>query len=47
MKGEGNIAKQVSDLMQLAKLKYFKDKAIPTLNTTLHESFKDGQLKLF
>ena len=47
MKGEGNIAKQVSDLMQLAKLKYFKDKAIPTLNTNLHESFKDGQLKLF
>jgi len=47
MKGEGNIAKQVSDLMQLARLKYFKDKAMPTLNTTLHESFKDGQLKLF
>lgn len=47
MKGEGNIAKQVSDLIQLARLKYFKNKAMPTLNTSLHESFKDGQLKLF
>ena len=47
MKGEGNIAKQVSDLMQLARLKYFKDKAMPKLNTSLHESYKDGQLKLF
>lgn len=47
MKGEGNIAKQVSDLMQLARLKYFKDKAMPTLNTRLYESYKDGQLKLF
>lgn len=47
MKGEGNIAKQVSDLMQLARLKYFKDKAMPTLNASLHEAYKDGQLKLF
>ena len=47
MKGEGNIAKQVTDLIQLARLKYFKDKAMPKLNTSLHESYKDGQLKLF
>jgi len=47
MKGEGNIAKQVSDLMQLSRLKYFEDKAMLKLNTSLHESFKDGQLKLF
>ena len=47
MRGEGNIAKQINDLMKLAKLKYFKGKAMPRLNTALHEPYKDGQLKLF
>ncbi|APX99014.1 PA0069 family radical SAM protein [Lacinutrix venerupis] len=47
MHGEGNIAKQINDLVKLAKLKYFKNKAMPHLNTTLYKEFKDGQLSLF
>ena len=47
MRGEGKIAKQINDTIKLAKLKYFKDKTIPELNTSLHEMHKKGQLKLF
>lgn len=47
MRGEGEIAKQIHDLIKLARHKYFKDKAMPKLNTELHEIYKDGQLKLF
>lgn len=47
MRGEGEIAKQINDMVKLAKLKYFRDKQMPTLNTSLHEQYKDGQLKLF
>lgn len=47
MRGEGEIAKQINDLVKLARLKYFKDKAMPKLNTELHETYKDGQTKLF
>jgi DNA repair photolyase len=47
MRGEGHIAKQINDLIRLARLKYFKDKGMPTLNMDLHEQYKDGQLKLF
>ncbi len=47
VKGEGIIAQQISDLGKLAKNKYYKDKVFPTLNTSMHEDFKDGQLKLF
>ena len=47
MNGEGEIAKQINDLMKLAKLKYFKDKSMQILNCSLHEQYKDGQLKLF
>ncbi len=47
MRGEGQIAKQINDLMVLARLKYFKGKSMPKLNTELHEQYKDGQLKLF
>ena len=47
MKGEGHIAKQINDLISLAKQKYFKESQRPILNTSLHEEFKDGQLKLF
>ncbi|WP_291869534.1 PA0069 family radical SAM protein [Maribacter sp.] len=46
-KGEGKIAIQIHDLMQIAKKKYFKGKAFPKLNTSLHEQYKDGQMKLF
>jgi len=47
MRGEGQIAKQINDLMVLARLKYFKGKSMPKLNIALHEQYKDGQLKLF
>lgn len=47
MNGEGNIAKQINDLIKLAKHNYFKDSKMPKLNSTLHERYKDGQLKLF
>ena len=47
MRGEGKIAEQINNLVRLARLKYFKDKAIPKLNCNLHEQFKHGQLKLF
>ncbi len=47
MRGEGQIAKQINDLIKLARLKYFKGKSMPKLNTTLHEQYKDGQMKLF
>lgn len=47
MLGEGKIAKQINNLVKLARQKYFKDKKMPKLNCDLHEQFKDGQLKLF
>ncbi|WP_138432425.1 PA0069 family radical SAM protein [Winogradskyella algicola] len=47
MRGEGQIAKQINDLMALARLKYFKGRSMPHLNTSLHEQYKDGQMKLF
>ncbi len=47
MRGEGNIAQQIHDLMRLARQKYFKDKGMPKLNTELHEQYKTGQMKLF
>jgi hypothetical protein len=46
-KGEGKIASQIHELVRLAKHTYFKNKKFPKLNTELHESYKDGQLKLF
>lgn len=47
MRGEGKIAEQIHALMRLAKLKYYKNKAMPKLNTQLYEEYKNGQLKLF
>jgi len=47
MRGEGQIAQQINDLVKLARLKYFKNKAMPKLNTSLHETYKNGQMKLF
>ena len=47
MRGEGEIAKQINDLVKLAKLKYYKVNAMPKLNCSLHEEYKSGQLKLF
>lgn len=47
MRGEGQIAKQINDLIALARLKYFREKSMPKLNIGLHEQYKDGQMKLF
>jgi DNA repair photolyase len=47
MSGEGQIAKQIHGLLHLARLKYFKGKQMPRLNTDLHEQYKIGQMKLF
>lgn len=47
MLGEGQIAKQINDLVQLARVKYFKGKQMPRLNTELHETYKVGQMRLF
>ena len=47
MRGEGQIAQQINDLVLLARLKYFKNKIMPTLNRSLYEPNKNGQLKLF
>ncbi|WP_298237116.1 PA0069 family radical SAM protein [uncultured Algibacter sp.] len=47
MRGEGKIAEQINNLMKLARLKYFRDKKILSLNCDLHEAHKLGQLKLF
>jgi len=47
MRGEGHLAKQINDLVALARLKYFKGKTMPRLNTALHQSYKDGQMTLF
>lgn len=46
-RGEGKIAKQIHDLVRLARHMYFRDKTFPKLNTELHEQFKDGQIRLF
>ncbi len=47
MRGEGEIAKQINDLVKLARLKYYKGKTYPQLNTSLHDTYKTGQMKLF
>ena len=47
MRGEGKIAKQINDLVKLARQKYFKDKAMPKLNCNLYKQYKNGQLNLF
>ncbi|WP_291962966.1 PA0069 family radical SAM protein [Maribacter sp.] len=46
-RGDGKIATQIHDMVRLAKRTYFRDRSFPKLNTDLHASYKDGQLKLF
>ncbi len=46
-RGEGSLAKQIHETARIAKQTYFKDRKFPKLNTTLHESAKGGQMKLF
>ena len=46
-RGEGQLAEQIKEMARLARLKYYKGKQLPALDTTLHESYKSGQLRLF
>ncbi len=47
MKGSGKIAEQIHQLFAIARQKYFPVKNSSKLNCDVHESYKDGQLKLF
>ena len=46
MKGEGQFAEHVRDMMQLAKHKYFKKKQLPEWNTEIFQKQVNGQLQL-
>ncbi len=46
-KGEGKIAFYIHDMLELAKRTYFKSRELPKLNKSLHEQYKNGQLRLF
>lgn len=46
-KGEGVIAEQIHEMAHIARKRYFNDRNFPSLNTELHEQYKDGQMKLF
>lgn len=47
MKGEGEFASQVAQQFKIARNKYLKGREKPALNRSLHEQYKDGQMKLF
>lgn len=47
MRGEGELAQMIRSQMALARKKFFLGKQFPSLNTSLHEQYKDGQLRLF
>ncbi|MDY8137034.1 PA0069 family radical SAM protein [Aquimarina sp. 2201CG5-10] len=47
MSGSGNLAEQIHQLFALARKKYFPERKKIELNCNLHESYKDGQLRLF
>ena len=47
MKGEGKLADQVKQQFIVARKKYLKKTELPVLNCSLHEQYKDGQMKLF
>ncbi len=46
-KGEGPVATQIHQMAALARRKYFAGRTFPELTTSLHETFKSGQWKLF
>ncbi|TYP76191.1 PA0069 family radical SAM protein [Aquimarina intermedia] len=47
MKGDGQVADQIAQLFTIARTRYFKNKKKSALNTSMHQSFKNGQLTLF
>ncbi len=46
-RGDGPVARQLQDLVKIARQRYFKGRTFPNLNTTLYEDYKPGQMKLF
>ena len=46
-RGEGQLAQQIKEMARLARSRYYKEVQLPPLNTSIHESYKDGQLRLF
>ena len=46
-RGEGKIALQIHEMAKLARKRYFRNKEFPALRKDLHESYKDGQMRLF
>lgn len=47
MRGEGKIAEQIKETMQVARNKYLKGRSIPELDCTLFETHRNPQLNLF
>jgi DNA repair photolyase len=47
MRGEGNFAEIIRNQVQLARRKYFTDKAVPEFNLELFEQIRQPQLSLF
>ena len=47
MKGEGELAQMIRSQFLLARRKFFSGKEFPSLNTTLYDQYKGGQLQLF
>lgn len=47
MRGEGEFAQMIRAQVILARRKYFMGKEFPSLNTSLYEQYKGGQLSLF
>ena len=46
-RGEGPLAQQIHQLAEICRKRYFSGREFPSLNTTLHQEYKTGQLKLF
>ncbi len=47
MRGEGQMARQISDTFRLARKKFFGEPQPIALNCVLHNNYKDDQLSLF
>ncbi|WP_088340123.1 PA0069 family radical SAM protein [Robiginitalea sediminis] len=47
IKGEGPVSEQIRQMAALARQRFFKDRAMPELNTTQHAAWKTGQYALF
>jgi DNA repair photolyase len=46
-RGEGPVASQIHRMAEIARARYFAGREFPSLNVSLHEQHKTGQLRLF